>query len=293
MRGDSGPPLAPTKSGSSATGMIRTERQIIRDQREHLRQHRHHARLVALAGDDDDIAGAGRRHILPLERQRFGDTQSGTIEQRQHRGIACEYPRLAIFARAQIGVGDAFRRRDRERLRQCLRHLRRAHGIERRDLAFAVALQKTREGARAGKPAHQRARGDIVRAPRRHEGAHVLRGELGQLLERRRAAEMLGQKSEKLRNIARIGVERFRRHPPLMAQIREPASDLDRDIGSGKGKIGLWIGHPKAYLIAFLHPSLSAWNRANLPTCRKPRRSWMSWCPWPSTRPIPTACRRG
>ena len=45
--------------------------------------------------------------------------------------------------------------------------------------------------------------------------------------ERGRAAEMVGQKTEELRHVAAIGFERFRRHPPLVAEDT-PASAQTR-----------------------------------------------------------------
>src|ERR1700732_4589800 len=59
-------------------------------------------------------------------------------------------PRLAAVAGRDVGIGDALGGGDRERPRQSLADFRRAHGGERTDLALAVALEKTAEGAHAG-----------------------------------------------------------------------------------------------------------------------------------------------
>ena len=110
MRGESGPPLAPTKSGPSVRQVVRAKRNIVCDQVQHLLQHRHHAGLVALAGHGEAIALAGRRHVLALEAERLGNAKARAIEQRHNRGVTRENPGLALLARAQIDVGDAFRR---------------------------------------------------------------------------------------------------------------------------------------------------------------------------------------
>ena len=179
--------------------------------------------------------GAGT--LAALEPERLGDAQPAAVEQRQHGGVAREDPGLAFLAGAQVGVGDALGGGDGERLRQRLGNLRRAHRGERADLALAVAFEEARERAHAGQRAHQRAAADARRAPRRHEGAHVLRGELGELGQRWRAAEMLGEKAEELaRRRARRPPAVFARHPALGAEMAQPARDLGRHVGGGSGK---------------------------------------------------------
>ena len=129
-----------------------------------------------------------------------------------------------------------------ERLRQRLRHLRRAHARRARRPCPCRSFEEAREGAHAGERAHQRAALDALGAPRRHEGAHVLRRQLGERAQRRRAAEMLGQESEELAHVAPVGFDRLGRHAPLAAEMPEPARDLGRDIGRGKGSSGLLVG---------------------------------------------------
>src|SRR5580704_5029012 len=72
----------------------------------------------------------------------------------------------------------------------------------------------------------------------RHEGAHVLRSEIAQRRERHPAAEMRGKKAEELTDIAAIGFDGFRRHPPLRAEMRQPMADLRRDFGCREGQFG-------------------------------------------------------
>ena len=58
-------------------------------------------------------------------------------------------------------------------------------------LPLPLRLEEARERAHAGQRPHQRAAAGAVGAPRRHEGADVLRRQFGELAQRRRAAEML------------------------------------------------------------------------------------------------------
>ena len=227
MRGDSGPPRAPMKSGASGRDLGRAQLQIIGDQLQHVLQHRHHALLVAFAGDEDDVACAGRRHVLALERQCFGDTQARAVEQREHRGVARQHPlRPRLRRRADRHPTSALPMRSRAASASCAAPWARGRRRVRRpclcrcvrENARTTALrQATRISERLPMPS---------RAARRHEGAHILRRELCEFFQRRRAAEMLGKESQKLRDVAPIGVERLCRHPPLRAEIVEPALDF-------------------------------------------------------------------
>ena len=132
--------------------------------------------------------------LAALEAERFGDAKARAVEQRHHRGVACEDPGLAFFTGAQVGVGDALGRGTRQRLRQGLWDLGCAHRIERADLALAVALQIAREATGAGQLAHQGAAADSFGPARRHERAHILRGEFRKIGQRGLAAEMVRHK---------------------------------------------------------------------------------------------------
>ena len=178
--------------------------------------------------------GTSRR----LQPERFGDAQSGAVEQREHRGVSCEHPGLAILARAQLGVGEPARRRHGERLRQRLLDLRRTDRGERRDAPLALAFEKAGERARAGERPHQRAAADAIIAPMRHEGAHVPRRQLAQHGEADAAAEMIVEEGEKLAHVAAIGLDGFRRHPPLGAEIGEPLPDFAGGIRGGIEVLG-------------------------------------------------------
>ena len=145
-------------------------------------------------------------------------------------------PRLALVAGGKLEIGDALGGGGRQRPRQGLAELRRAHRGKRADLALAVPLKITREAAHAGERAHQRAAADPVRAARGEEGAHVRRLERGKVLQRRRAAEMLGEEGEELQRVAPIGFERFRRIAPLVAEMAKPAFDLGGDLGGDKAQ---------------------------------------------------------
>ena len=59
----------------------------------------------------------------------------------------------------------------------------------------------------------------------------VGRRQLGQLAQRRRRAPMGGEKAEKLRDVARVGLHGLSRHAPLGAEIAQPARDFSLHIG--------------------------------------------------------------
>ena len=98
-------------------------------------------------------------------------------------------------------------------------------------------------------------------------------------------------------DVARIGLDRLRRHPPLGAEdarasaptsaaTSEAANGMVRRAGSAIGLIRVLdtCGHNHT---RFLHPSLSAPESAR--SAAWPTRvSSMSWCRSRSTRPIPT-----
>ena len=47
------------------------------------------------------------------------------------------------------------------------------------------------------------------------------------------AAQMGGEKAEKLRDVARVGLQGLSRHAPLGAEIAQPAGDFGWHIGGG------------------------------------------------------------
>jgi hypothetical protein len=49
---------------------------------------------------------------------------------------------------------------------------------------------------------------------------------------------MLGEEIEELADVAGVGLQRFRRHAPLGAEIAQPAADFGCDVGGGKGVHG-------------------------------------------------------
>jgi hypothetical protein len=217
---------------------------------EHLGQHGNHAALVALADHHDRVALAGFRHVHALEPERLGNAQARAVQQRQHGGVAGENPRRAIFAGAQLRVGQAHCGRNAERLRQSPGNLGAAHGRERADLALAIALEEAGERARRRQRAHQRAAGDSLAAARRHERPHVAHFDARERGQRRRLAQMLGQEREEPPDVAPVGVDGERRHAPLGAQMGEPAHQLRRHVGRRERKRRL-------LLLGFAHGSRS------------------------------------
>jgi hypothetical protein len=71
-------------------------------------------------------------------------------------------------------------------------------------------------------------------APRRHEGAHIARLEIGKGLQRHLFAAMPGQEGEELAHVALIGLDGLRRHPALRAEMREPAAQFRQHLGRGE-----------------------------------------------------------
>jgi len=73
----------------------------------------------------------------------------------------------------------------------------------------------------------------------RHEGAHVAWGEVAQHGEGDAAAEMLGQEIQELADVAFIGLDRFRRHPPLGTEMGKPVDHFAGRLGRGAGRLSL------------------------------------------------------
>ena len=169
-----------------------------------------------------------------------------------------------------------------------LRQFRRAHGGQAPPTLPLPLRSRKRANERA--PASPRISERLpVPSPRRAAmKARTSAGvSLASCLSDGRAAQMLGEKSEELADVAPIGLQRLGRHAPLGAEIAEPAGDFGGDVGGG-GKRRSWPACRTWH--RFLHPSLSAPESARpLMACV----SSMSWCRSRSTRPIPTACRTG
>ena len=178
MRGDSGPPLAPTNSGPC--GSARRDR--ARDNRRspaHRREHRHHARLAALADHGDRIALADRR-VGALDRQRLGDAQArrrraAPARRRRERGPRARAPRPRARSaevtarrrtRSKAGAGAAPPWARARRERRGWRPARRA---------------RWRESERRAESARCSERGRGVGAARSEECAQVAGREVGEV----------------------------------------------------------------------------------------------------------------
>ncbi len=181
-----------------------------------------------------------RAEIGALQPERFGNAQAAAVEQRQHGGVAGVNPRLAAVAGGDIGIGHALGGGDRERPRQGLADFRRAHRGERADLALAVALEKAGEGAQCRR-ACASASGCRCCPPRR--AAMKARTSAGasaaSSLQRRRAAEMLGEKGQELQHVAPIGFERLRRHAPLGAEMSRASSRSRPRLWAPRSRVSL------------------------------------------------------
>ena len=137
----------------------------------------------------------------------------------------------------KFGFANAPRGCDGERPRQRPADLRCADGGERADAAFTVAFKITREAAHAGERAHQRAAADPLGAACRQEGAHVRRPKRCKVFQRGGTAEMRGEEGEKLKYVALIGFERFRRVTPLVAEMAQPATISAATLGATPGNL--------------------------------------------------------
>ena len=197
--------------------------------------HRHRARLAALADNSQRIHGPDRSVGAP-DRQGFRNAQARPIEQGQHRRVARQDPgRAALVAR--VFARRHFPRPGRgQRLGQGAGELRRPHLVEDRDARETFAAQMARERAQARQLAQQRARRDAFLAPAREEGAQVSRLQPGQLGKIGRRREAVAKKSQKLPEIARIGVERERRDASFARKAAQPEARRRGEIGLGADK---------------------------------------------------------
>ena len=116
MRGESGPPRAPRKSGSSGSSVNGTRRDIGLDRAPHRGQHRHDALAPAFADHADRLAFAGRR-VGAGQPKRLGDAQArsrraaSAPRRRARRSRAPRpAPRPYRSARALSAIESAFGR---------------------------------------------------------------------------------------------------------------------------------------------------------------------------------------
>ena len=97
-----------------------------------------------------------------------------------------------------------------------------------------ASFQETAERAQACERAHQRSAADVFGAPRREERANIGGRQRGELPQRRRAAEMLGEKAQELQDVAAVGFDRFCRQPPFGGKMPQPGLDLCRYFGGNR-----------------------------------------------------------
>src|SRR4029078_9327847 len=98
----------------------------------------------------------------------------------------------------QVGIGDLFGGRNSQWFRQRSWQLWRANRRKCRNFSLPLSLEKTRERAATREHAHQRAIAGTFVSPRGHKGANIGRAQLGELLQGRRGAQMVGQKAQEL-----------------------------------------------------------------------------------------------
>ena len=125
MRGESGPPLAPRKSGPSDLQRVGALCEIGLDRGPHRRDDRRDADLAALARYRELVDFADRRIPAP-DRKRLADAQSRAVAQRQNGGVASENPGIARLAVPDVGRRNSLGVGNRERPRQPAARARRA-----------------------------------------------------------------------------------------------------------------------------------------------------------------------
>ena len=244
MRGLSGPPRAPTNSGPSGPGRVGAEPQIVGDRRRDatgrtgtirsLPPLPMHAERLAAAG------GASPRR----DAQRLGDAQAGAVEQGEDGGVSCRDPRLRRRG-ALSTADDVARRRRREGLGQGASCAAAAgsRGTRRRWRAPPSRGSGSASGCR-------RCRGPGCASPRRrsargHEGADVGRSPAPAT-----SASLGGpprcsvRKDRNCVDVAGVGLDAFRREPPLAGEMPPPARTAARSgavvtsgaVMDGKGR---------------------------------------------------------
>ena len=126
IRGDSGPPFAPTNRGPPGFQRVRAKREIVFDRLAHRRDDRRRAGLLALADDRNRLDGPDRR-VGATDRQRLRNAQARAIAERQRRGVARQNPLLARLALARGGGRDGSGVRGAQGPGKAPRGLGRAH----------------------------------------------------------------------------------------------------------------------------------------------------------------------
>jgi hypothetical protein len=92
------------------------------------------------------------------------------------------------------------------------------------------------EGADTRKRAHERTAANTGASAYGKEGAHIRRRKRSKVFQRRRTTAMLGDKGEKLHDVAPIGFKRPWRHPSLGAEMVQPALDLVGDFDAADSR---------------------------------------------------------
>ena len=105
-------PAYAAKQRLIARNRPRHARDVILDRCTNLWKQRDDPCLCTLAGDGQRVA---ERKCAPSQRQRLADPQPRTVQQQQHRPVACGDPRLITLLRHVPGEPHGFRRRDRAR----------------------------------------------------------------------------------------------------------------------------------------------------------------------------------
>ena len=186
--------------------------------------------LPPLPMHPDRIAADAWR-IAAVEPDRLGNAQARSVEKGEHGGVPRRDPRLLVERLVERRHVQRVCRR--ERPRQGLLLPRRSDGAKGGAVGEPVLLDEADQRADAGDAARDRARAGAVVAAigeKRTDVGDTDRGDVG---DRRRPAEMEGEKGEELPDVPVIGIDGLRREPPLVGQMPAPSRHPLDEIGRG------------------------------------------------------------
>ncbi len=186
--------------------MMRAKTDVVGDGFTDDGQDGHEPLLVALAGHDEllqrfGVAASG----LSIEGKCFANAQAGAIEKQQKGRITLADP--IIIGNGRCALDEIFGLIGRERPWQALFELWCSKRLDGRVVAAMKSIQEPVKAAQGGEvPGNGAARMPISMAGS-EPGAKVYDLERRQLIQRWRAPQMLGNKTEKGEQVSHIGLD--------------------------------------------------------------------------------------
>ena len=178
IRGDRGPPFAPTNNGRARLESIGAKRQIVLDRLAHRSDDWRRARFWPLP--TIVIASVSPTGARRVESKGLRDAQARAVAEREHRGVARQHPGFARLAVAKPSWSSPWRLSElngRGRRRPALG----ARTAPSARLFPAFASDMAGERFKSGKRALQRAGVDSFRPPVGEEGAQIARRALSKI----------------------------------------------------------------------------------------------------------------